>query len=90
MSNGQTNLVRTVEIPVVAGAGEAIEAPMPGTILKLHVNPGDTVKSGAVLVILEAMKMGNEIMVPRGGKVTQVAVSKGSTVDTANLLLVLA
>ncbi len=76
--------------PVITGAGEAIEAPMPGTILKVTVNTGDTVKAGDVLVILEAMKMENEIMAPRDGKVTQLAVSKGSTVDTGAVLLVLA
>lgn len=76
--------------PVITGAGEAIEAPMPGTILKVNVNTGDTVKSGDVLAVLEAMKMENEIMAPRDGKVTQVVVSKGSTVDTGAVLLVLA
>ncbi|MDO5399641.1 MAG: biotin/lipoyl-containing protein [Eubacteriales bacterium] len=76
--------------PAFTGDGEAIEAPMPGTILKTLVSTGDTVKSGDVLVILEAMKMENEIMAPRAGRVTQLAVSKGSTVDTGDLLLVLA
>ena len=63
---------------------------MPGTILKVNVNTGDTIKAGDVLVILEAMKMENEIMAPRDGKVTHVAVSKGSTVDTGAILLVVA
>lgn len=76
--------------PVITGAGEVIEAPMPGNILKVNFNTGDMVKAGDVLVILEAMKMENEIMAPRDGKVTQVAVSKGSTVDTGAVLLVLA
>ena len=85
--------VQTVSVPVApvaVGSGETVDSPMPGTILKVYVNPGDTVKEGDVLVILEAMKMENEIMAPRGGKVTQVAVSKGSTVDTGAVLLVLA
>lgn len=76
--------------PVIAENGEVIDAPMPGTILKVNVNTGDTIKAGDVLVILEAMKMENEIMAPRDGKVTHVAVSKGSTVDTGAILLVLA
>ena len=55
---------------------------MPGTILKVNVTAGQTVKEGDVLVILEAMKMENEIMAPQGGTVNQVLVSKGSTVET--------
>ena len=76
--------------PVVTGAGEAVNAPMPGNILKVNVKAGDVVKSGTVLVILEAMKMENEIMAPKDGTVTQVLVSKGSTVDTGAPLVVLA
>jgi len=76
--------------PVTVENGEVIDAPMPGTILKVNVNVGDTIKAGDVLAILEAMKMENEIMAPRDGKVTQVAVSKGTTVDTGAVLLVLA
>ena len=75
--------------PVVTGAGEAINAPMPGNILKVNVKVGDAVKSGAVLVVLEAMKMENEIMASKDGTVTQVLVSKGSTVDTGAPLVVI-
>ena len=78
-----------VAAPVVTGAGEAINAPMPGNILKVNVKPGDAVKSGTVLVVLEAMKMENEIMAPKDGTVTQVLVSKGSTVDTGAPLVVI-
>ncbi len=76
--------------PVVTGAGEAVNAPMPGTILKVNVKAGDAVKSGTVLCVLEAMKMENEIMAPKDGTVTQVVVSKGSSVDTGAPLVVLA
>ena len=76
--------------PAVTGAGEAVTAPMPGNILKVNVNVGDKVKEGQVLVVLEAMKMENEIMAPKDGTVTQVVVSKGSTVDTGAPLVVLA
>ncbi len=72
--------------PAAAGAGEKITAPMPGNILSVNVIAGQTVKSGEVLMILEAMKMENEIMAPKAGKVTSVAVSKGSTVATGDLL----
>ena len=75
--------------PVVTGAGEAVSAPMPGNILKVNVKAGDAVKSGIVLVVLEAMKMENEIMAPKDGTVTQVLVSKGSTVDTGAPLVVI-
>ena len=76
--------------PVVTGAGETVNAPMPGTILKVNVTAGQADKAGTVLVILEAMKMENEIMAPKDGTVTQVVVSKGSTVDTGAPLVVLA
>ena len=68
--------------PAVTGAGEPVVAPMPGNILKVNVTAGQAVKAGQVLVVLEAMKMENEIMAPKDGTVTQVVVSKGSTVDT--------
>ena len=55
---------------------------MPGTILKVNVANGDTVKAGTVLVVLEAMKMENEILAPKDGTVTQVLVSRGASVDT--------
>ena len=73
----------------VTGAGEAVNAPMPGTILKVNVAQGQAVKEGDVLRILEAMKMENEIMAPKAGTVTQVLVSKGSTVDTGAALVVI-
>ncbi len=71
-----------VAAPSIAGEGEHVDSPMPGTILKVNVAAGQTVKEGDVLVILEAMKMENEIMAPKDGTVTQVLVSKGSTVET--------
>ena len=75
--------------PAVTGAGDAVTAPMPGTILKVNVKVGDAVKAGTVLCVLEAMKMENEIMAPKDGTVTQVLVNKGSTVDTGAPLVVI-
>ena len=76
--------------PVVTGAGEAVNAPMPGTILKVNVTNGQAVKAGTVLCVLEAMKMENDIMAPKDGTVTQVVISKGASVDTGAPLVVLA
>ncbi len=75
--------------PAVTGAGDAVTAPMPGTILKVNVSGGDRVRAGQVLVVLEAMKMENEILAPRDGVVSQVVTSKGSSVDTGAVLLML-
>ena len=75
--------------PAVTGAGDAVTAPMPGTILKVNVQNGQAVKAGQVLVVLEAMKMENEIMAPKDGTVTQVVVSKGASVDTGAPLVII-
>ena len=72
--------------PAASGAGESLNAPMPGNILSVNVAAGDTVKKGQVLMVLEAMKMENEIMPPRDGKVTAVAVAKGAAVESGALL----
>ena len=76
--------------PVAAPAGgESVTSPMPGNILSVNVNVGDTVAEGQVLMILEAMKMENEIMAPKAGTITNVAVQKGATVESGTLLCVI-
>ena len=76
--------------PVAAPAGGTqVSSPMPGSILDVKVNVGDAVSNGQVLVLLEAMKMENEICAPCGGKVVSVAVKKGDTVDTGSLMVVI-
>ena len=74
---------------VSVAAGEVVAAPMPGNILAVNVAQGQTVKAGDVLVILEAMKMENEICAPKAGTVVQVVTSKGSVVDTGAPLVVI-
>ena len=66
-----------------------MNAPMPGTILKVNVTVGQTVKAGDVLCVLEAMKMENEIKAPHDGKIAQVLATKGANVDTGAALVVL-
>ena len=70
--------------PAAGGSGDVV-APMPGTVLKVNVNNGDTVASGDVILILEAMKMENEIVAPCAGTVT-LNVKAGETVDTDAVL----
>ena len=70
-------------------AGEQDTAPIPGTILSINVNVGDSVEEGQVLMILEAMKMENEIMAPKSGKVASINTSKGSAVESGALLCVI-
>ena len=75
--------------PVAAApaGGEKVVAPMPGNILAVNVNVGDTVKKGDVLLILDAMKMENEIQAPVDGTVTGVSVQKGAVVESGALLV---
>lgn len=73
--------------PVAAPAGaQTIKAPMPGTILKVNVSNGQAVKKGDVLMVLEAMKMENEILAPNDGTVSSVNVNQGATVESGSVL----
>lgn len=69
-----------------AGEGTKVTAPMPGNILDVKVNTGDTVTKGQVLMVLEAMKMENDIVAPCDGKVTSVVAKKGDTVNASDTL----
>jgi biotin carboxyl carrier protein len=73
----------------VPAGGQSVEAPMPGTILDIKVSEGDTVANGDVLLILEAMKMENEIMSPAAGKVVSINVNKGASVNSGDVLIVI-
>ena len=73
--------------PVAAPAGaQTVSAPMPGTILKVNVSNGQAVKKGDVLMVLEAMKMENEIPAPNDGTVSSVNVAQGATVESGTVL----
>lgn len=75
------------EAPKAAVAGgETINAPLPGNILDVKVAAGESVKSGQILMILEAMKMENEILAPHDGVIASVAVQKGATVGSGDVL----
>ena len=62
---------------------------MPGTIVSVDVNVGDSVNEGQTLIILEAMKMENEIVAPHAGKVAAISVKKGDSVNSDDLLITL-
>ena len=72
--------------PAAPAGGAKLTAPMPGPILAVNVTSGSAVKKGDVLMILEAMKMENEIMAPCDGTVTSVSVTKGAAVESGTLL----
>ena len=74
--------------PVAAAAGqESVESPMPGNILAINVKAGDAVKKGAVLMILEAMKMENSITSDVAGTIKQILVQEGDNVATDAILV---
>lgn len=73
--------------PAASGAGESITSPMPGNILAVNVAAGDMVKKGQVLMVLEAMKMENEISAPQDGTIASVNVRKGDVVNSGDLLI---
>ena len=98
MAEGAPMPVKEASAPAAAPAapaaapagGEKVTAPMPGTILSVNVQNGQSVKSGDVLMVLEAMKMENEILAPCDGTVSAVSVQKGATVETGALLCAIA
>ena len=75
--------------PVAEGAN-TVTAPMPGKILSLKVNVGDTVNNGDLVLLLEAMKMENEVFATAAGKVTEIRVKGGDSVNTGDVLMVIA
>ena len=76
--------------PAAPGAGDPVASPLPGTVLDVKVKVGQAVKAGDVLMIVEAMKMENEIPAPKDGTVTAIVAAKGTSVDTGATLVTLA
>lgn len=75
--------------PATSAEGTTVASPMPGTILSINVTNGQAVRAGEVLIVLEAMKMENDIVAPCDGTVKQILVTKGSTVDTDQTLIII-
>ena len=72
--------------PAAPAGGAAVTCPMPGTVLGVKVNVGDTVTAGQTMFVIEAMKMENEIVAPVAGKVASINVKTGDTVDTDQVM----
>lgn len=77
------------DMKAVSQQGEAVEAPISGKVLDVKVKVGDTIKKGETLLIIEAMKLENEVVAPKDGKVTSVSVSKGDTVVLGDNMITL-
>jgi len=74
--------------PSAASGDEVIVSPMPGKIVSIAVKKGQAVKEGDLILVLEAMKMENEIYCGRGGTVKEIAVSEGATVNTGDTMAI--
>lgn len=80
---------QTEATPKAGAGGSSVKAPMPGSILEVMVNVGDNIKDGDVLIVLEAMKMENELTASQAGTVAEILVKKGDTVNSGDPLIVL-
>ena len=80
-------VVEQAAVQTSAAAADAMTAPMPGTILKILVNPGESVQENQPLMILEAMKMENEIVAGKSGIVAGIHVSTGDMVNPGDALI---
>lgn len=74
----------------VQGEGQTVNSPLPGSVVEVKVKVGDSVKAGDTLLIIEAMKMENEILAPSDGKVTSVLCERGQFVNNGDVLLTIA
>ena len=76
--------------PVASGAGQVLSAPMPGLILRIEAKAGQAVKKNQLVMVMEAMKMENEIYAPCDGTISSIAVSQGQQVAAGDALLTIA
>ena len=90
-AEAKTEKTAPAQAPVkpVSGKGEPVPAPIPGTVLSLNFRDGDNVKEGDVVLVLESMKMENEIVAPVSGKITY-HTTKGASVNAEDVLCTLA
>lgn len=88
-SNKESNVSNVIKSGKSEGTGENVKAPMQGSILSIKVSKGDRVSKGDVLLVLEAMKMENEILAPVSGVVGDIFVSEGKSVNNEDVLLVI-
>jgi propionyl-CoA carboxylase alpha chain len=90
LPSGQVRLERAARFPVVGAEGPVggLVAPMPGKVLEIRAGVGDAVTAGAVLIVMEAMKMEHHLSTPQDGTVTSVNVAVGDQVDNGTVLLV--
>ena len=79
--------LQTKQAPTTNAGANVVTAPMPGVILAVKVKEGDTVKMGDVVVVLEAMKMENEISARKGGTIKEIKVKKGQSVSSGEILV---
>jgi biotin carboxyl carrier protein len=88
---GASTLIEQPRFPDIGAqaAAGSLTAPMPGTVVRVEAQPGDIVRAGQVLVVLEAMKMEHPVRAPRDGMLTQLQVSAGQSVDQGTVLVVL-
>ncbi len=84
----ERSLLLSQQAKATASGPQAVEAEMPGKVVKVHFSVGDEVEEGAGVVVLEAMKMENEIFAPVSGRITELPVREGDTVETGALLFV--
>lgn len=78
-----------VAAPVAAGDGKPLKTPLPGVVLEIYVNVGDTIKAGQKVLMLEAMKMENSIEADKDGVVKAIKVSKGDSVQEGDVLILI-
>ena len=87
--NKESHVPNVIERDKSEGNGENVKAPMQGSILSIKVSKGDRVLKGETLLVLEAMKMENEILAPVSGMVSDIFVSEGKSVNNEDVLLVI-